>query len=414
MMRRVVITGLGMVTPVGNDVPTTWNNLLNGKTGIEKITAFDTANHSVKIAGEVKDYHPDTKFDWKTLKRLDRFVQFALSATDEAMIDSGIDLDQHDRSRIGSIYGCGIGGLLVWEGEHIKFQKQGPSRVSPLLIPMMIPDMTAGYLAIHWHLGGPNYCTVSACASGAHAIGDAFRMIKCGDADVIISGGSEAPLTPFALAGFSNMRALSRRNDEPHRASRPFDRDRDGFVMAEGAGTLILEELEFARKRGARIYAEIIGFGATGDGYHMTAPAPGGEGAKRAMARSIEEGGIKPSDIYYINAHGTSTDLNDKYEITAIRNLFGDHAKKIMVNSTKSMTGHTLGAAGAIESIVTIKSLNNGKYHPTMNLDNIDPECGGVDHIIGGVREAAGDYAISNSLGFGGHNASLCFKRYAE
>ncbi|OGC41615.1 beta-ketoacyl-[acyl-carrier-protein] synthase II [candidate division WOR-3 bacterium RBG_13_43_14] len=413
-MRRVVITGMGMLTPVGNDVKSTWENLLQVKTGINRITAFDVSNHSVKIAGEVKDFHPETKYDPKTLKRLDRFVHFALAATDEAIADSGIDLEQHDRSRIGVIYGCGIGGLRVWEGEHIKFQKQGPSRVSPLLIPMMIPDMTAGYIAIHWHLGGPNYSTVSACASGAHAIGDAFRMIRYGDADAMITGGSEAPLTPFALAGFSNMRALSRRNDEPHRASRPFDRDRDGFVMAEGAGTIVLEELEFAKKRSAKIYAEIVGYGATGDGYHMTAPAPGGEGARRAMARAIEEAGIKPQDIGYINAHGTSTDLNDKYEIKAIVDLFGDNARKLMVNSTKSMIGHMLGAAGAIESGVMIKSLQSGLFHPTMNLDNVDPECQGVDHIIGEIRERTVDYAISNSLGFGGHNASLCMKRYTE
>ncbi len=413
-MRRVVITGLGMMTPVGNDVNSTWENLLQEKTGISHIKSFDVTSHTVKIAGEIRDFHPEIRFNPKTLKRLDRFVHFALAATDEAILDSGMDFEKLDRNRIGVIYGCGIGGLLVWEGEHLKFQKQGPSRVSPLLIPMMIPDMTAGYIAIHWRLLGPNYSTVSACASGAHAIGDAFRAIRYGDADAMITGGSEAPLTPFALAGFSNMRALSRRNEEPHRASRPFDRDRDGFVMAEGAGTIVLEEFEFAKKRGAKIYAEIVGYGATGDGYHMTAPAPEGDGARRAMARSIEEAGIKPEDVGYINAHGTSTDLNDKYEIKAIIDLFGDHAKMIMVNSTKSMIGHTLGAAGAIESGITIKSLESGLFHSTMNLENVDPECDGVDHIIAGKREGNVEYAISNSLGFGGHNASLCFKSFGK
>ncbi|MCX7994203.1 MAG: beta-ketoacyl-ACP synthase II [candidate division WOR-3 bacterium] len=413
-MKRVVVTGLGIITPLGNDVPTNWNNMLQGKSGIDLIKSFDTTNHAVKIAGEVKDFHPETKLDPKSLKRLDRCVQLCLWATLEAVADAGIDFEKYDKTDIGVIIGSGIGGLLTWEDEHIKFLNQGPARVSPFLIPMMIPDMTSGYVAIHYGLKGPNYTTVSACASGAHAIGVAFREIKLGNASVIITGGSEAPVTPFALAGFSNMRALSRRNDEPQKASRPFDKDRDGFVMAEGAGILILEELEFAKRRGAKIYAEVVGFGATGDGYHITAPSPEGEGARRAMERAIREAGCPKEAIDYINTHGTSTDLNDKFEARAIKDLFGEHAKNIWLNSTKSMIGHTLGAAGAIEAIVTILSIHEQILHPSINLENPDPECEGLNFVVKEARRAKIDYALSNSLGFGGHNSTLCFKRYSE
>ncbi|MEO0226861.1 MAG: beta-ketoacyl-ACP synthase II [candidate division WOR-3 bacterium] len=413
-MKRVVVTGLGAITPLGNDLKSTWENMLQGKSGIDLIKSFDTSNHTVKIAGEVKDFRPEQKIDPKILKRLDRCVQLCLWATIEAVEDAKIDFEKFDKTDIGVIIGSGIGGLLTWEEQHIKFMSQGPSRVSPFLIPMMIADMTSGYVAIYYGLKGPNYTTVSACASGAHAIGTAFREIKLGNATMVITGGAEAPITPFALAGFSNMRALSRRNDEPQKASRPFDRARDGFVMAEGAAILILEELEFAKKRGAKIYAEIVGFGATGDGYHITAPSPDGEGARRSMERAIREAGCRKEEIQYINAHGTSTDLNDKFEAKAIKDLFGSYASNIAINSTKSMIGHALGAAGAIESAVTVLSIYHKIIHPTINLEDPDPECEGLDFVTKTARKTEINYALSNSLGFGGHNVSLCFKKFVE
>ncbi len=413
-MKRVVVTGIGTITPLGNDVQTTWANMLQGKSGIDLIKSFDTTKHTVKIAGEVKDFNPETKVDPKAIKRLDRCVQLSVWATIEAVNDARIDLEKYDKTDIGVIIGSGIGGLLTWEEEHTKFVNQGPARVSPFLIPMMIPDMTSGFVAIHYGLKGPNYTTVSACASGAHAIGTAFREIKLGNASVVITGGAEAPVTPFALAGFSNMRALSRRNDEPQKACRPFDQARDGFIMAEGAATLILEELEFAKKRGAKIYAEIVGFGATGDGYHITAPSPDGEGARRAMERAIREAGCNREQIDYINTHGTSTELNDKFEAKAIKDLFGEHAQKIELNSTKSMIGHTLGAAGAIEAVVTVLSITQQILHPSINLENPDPECEGLNFVVNESKQKKIEYVLSNSLGFGGHNATLCFKRFVE
>lgn len=411
-MRRVVVTGLGAITPLGNDVKTTWEGLLKGRSGIDRITSFDTTNHVVKIAGEVKDFRPDEKIPPKSARRLDRCVQLSLWSAIEAVDDAKIDFGKYDPDRIGVIIGSGIGGLLTWEAEHRKFIEQGPSRVSPFLIPMMISDMTSGYVSIHWGLKGPNYTTVSACASGAHAIGEAFRAIKYGDADVVITGGSESPITPFAVAGFSNMRALSRRNDEPQKASRPFDKARDGFVIAEGAATLVLEELASAQERGARIYCEVLGYGATGDGYHITAPAPGGEGARRSMARAMKEANCGNEDIDFINTHGTSTELNDKYEAMAIKDLFGSHAGSLVLNATKSMLGHSLGAAGAVEAVATILSIRDLIVHPSINLDDPDPECEGLDIVRGEPRPLKVDCAISNSLGFGGHNATLCFKRF--
>ncbi len=410
-MNRVVITGLGAVTPLANDVPTTWQRLLQGESGIDYIKSFDTSNQNVKIAGELKDFHPETRFDPKTLKRLDRCVHMSLYAAHEAIADAGLNLEQCDRNRIGVIIGSGIGGILTWENEHVKFLQQGPTRVSPFLIPMMIPDMTSGYVAIEWGLKGPNYTITSACASGAHSIGMAFNEIRLGKADLVITGGAEAPLSAFALAGFSNMRAISRNPADPKTVSRPFDRDRDGFVMAEGAGIFVLETLEHALKRNARIYAELAGFGASGDGFHITAPAPDGDGARRAMAAALQDAGCRPEDIDYINAHGTSTDLNDKYEIKAIRDLFGRHAEKISVNSTKSMIGHLLGAAGAVEGIVTVLSLYHGQLHTSLNLNNVDPECAGVNHVLGTQSKTVA-CALSNSFGFGGHNATICFKKY--
>ena len=410
-MRRVVVTGLGAITPLGLDVKTTWERLVSGTSGIDLIRSFDTSQHSVRIAGEIRDFHPEERIPPKSARRLDRCVQLSLWSAIEAVDDAKIDFTKYDPDRIGVIIGSGIGGLSTWEKEHTKFVNQGPSRVSPFLIPMMISDMTSGYVSIHWGLKGPNYTTVSACASGAHAIGDAFRAIKYDDADVVVTGGAEAPITPFALAGFSNMRALSRRNDEPQKASRPFDKARDGFVMAEGAATLILEEMEFAQKRSARIYCEILGFGATGDGYHITAPAPEGEGARRSMARSIREAGCEPEAIAYINTHGTSTELNDKFEARAIKDLFDKHSGKLVLNATKSMIGHSLGAAGAVEALVTILSMKDGVVHPTLNLEDPDPECEGLDVVSGQARKLAIEYALSNSLGFGGHNVTLCLKR---
>jgi len=409
-MRRVVVTGIGAITPLGNDVKTTWKRLLEGDSGIDRIQSFDTSSHTVKIAGEVKDFRPEERIPPKSVRRLDRCVQFALWSAIEAVEDAEIDFAKYDPDRIGVIIGSGIGGLSTWEAEHTKFLNQGPSRVSPFLIPMMISDMTAGYVSIHWGLKGPNYTTVSACASGAHAIGNAFRSVKYGDADVVVTGGAEASITPFALAGFSNMRALSRRNDEPQKASRPFDKMRDGFVIAEGAGTLIVEELEFAQKRGAKIYCEICGYGATGDGFHITAPAPEGEGARRSMARAVRESGCQLEDIDYINTHGTSTELNDKYEAKAIKELFGTHAKKLVLNATKSMIGHGLGAAGAVEAIVTLLSIRDQIVHPTLNLEEPDPECEGLDLVRGQSRRSQIKYALTNSLGFGGHNVTLCMK----
>lgn len=410
-MRRVVVTGFGAVTPLGNDVATTWDGLLKGRSGIDRIASFDTSRHTVKIAGEVKEFDPEQKIPPKSAKRLDRCVQLALWAAIEAVEAAGIDFTQYDPDRVGVIIGSGIGGLQTWEAEYTKFIEQGPGRVSPFLIPMMICDMTSGYVSIHWGLKGPNYTTVSACASGAHAIGDSFRAIKYGDADVMVTGGAEASVTPFSLAGFSNMRALSRRNDEPQKASRPFDRARDGFVIAEGAAALVLEELESARRRGATIYCEIAGFGATGDGYHITAPAPEGEGARRSMARAMKEAGCRIEDVEFINTHGTSTELNDKYEARAIKDLFGAHAGRLVLNATKSMLGHSLGAAGAIEAVVTILSIVHGVVHPTLNLEDPDPECAGLDIVTREARPLTIGHALSNSLGFGGHNATICFKR---
>ncbi|MGB3477986.1 MAG: beta-ketoacyl-ACP synthase II [bacterium] len=411
-MRRVVITGLGTITPLGYDTKETWDNLLAGKSGVDLIKSFDTSRYTVKIAGEILDFQPETRIEPKSLKRLDRYVQLSLWATVEAVRDAKIDFTRYDRSRVGVIIGSGIGGLGTWEREYTKFMERGPARVSPFLIPMMIPDMAAGYVAIFYGLRGPNYSTVSACASGAHAIGVAFRTIKSGDAEVMVTGGAEAPVTPFALAGFCNMRALSRRNDAPQKASRPFDKARDGFIMAEGAATLILEELEFAKKRGAKIYGEIVGFGATGDGYHITAPAPNGEGARRSMEMAINEAGCAKEDIDYLNTHGTSTELNDRFEMVAINDLFGTHAKDLIINATKSMIGHTLGAAGAIEAFVVFFSIRDGIIHPTINLEDPIDEADGLDIVTDESRKLDIKYALSNSLGFGGHNATLCFKRY--
>lgn len=412
-MRRAVITGLGAIASLGFDARTIWKKLLSGTSGISRIENFDTSDLSVKIASEIKGFNPEEKIPPKLTRRLDRCAQFALWAAMEAVEDAGINFEELNRKRIGVIIGSGIGGLITLEREYTKFMNKGPGRVSPLLIPMMIADMPAGQVSIYYNLGGPNYCTVSACASGAHAIGDALQMIRRGVADIMITGGTEAPITRFSMAGFSRMRALSTRNDEPAKASRPFDKERDGFVMGEGCGIIIIEEMEHARRRGAKVYCELAGYGATGDGFHMTAPDPEGDGGYRGMLMAVEDAGVPTDEIDYINAHGTSTPLNDKTETMAIKKLLKTRAMKVPISATKSMVGHLLGAAGGVESVATALSILEGKIHPTINLENPDPECD-LDYCPEGMREVTIRVALSNSLGFGGHNATLLFKKFTE
>jgi 3-oxoacyl-[acyl-carrier-protein] synthase II len=412
MRRRVVVTGMGVISPVGKSVKEFWEALLSAKNGIKLIDRFDVSQFPTKIAGLIDDFHPEERIDPKELKRMDLVTQYALYATYEAILDAGLSEGKFDPYRAGVIFSSGIGGIKTLEEEVIKLKEQGPRRVSPFLVPMMIVDITPGHIAMRYGFKGPNYSVVSACASSAHAIGDAYRLIKYGDADIVIAGGAEAPITPIGLAGFCSMRALSTRNDEPEKASRPFDKERDGFVMAEGAGAVVLEELEHALKRGAKIYAEVVGYGATADAYHITAPHPEGEGAVNSMRLAIEEAGISPEEVSYINAHGTSTQLNDAAETKAIKKLFGEYAYKIPVSSTKSMTGHLLGAAGAVEFIATVMSVYTDKVHPTRNYEFPDPECD-LDYVPGTYRELTVNYALSNSFGFGGHNASLLVKKYS-
>ncbi len=410
--RRVVVTGLGALTPIGKNVAELWQGLLEGKNGISRITKFDPAGFGSQIAGEVKDFNPLDRLDRKEVKRLDPFAQYALYAAVEAVEDSGLlDYSGLDRNRVGVIIASGIGGIGTLESEMKKMFDKGPSRVSPFLVPMMIPDIAAGHIAIKYGFKGPNFCVVSACASSAHAIGESMRIIQRGDADVVVVGGTEAPIVKISIAGFSSARALSTRNDEPEKASRPFDAQRDGFVIGEGAGIVVLESLEHALKRNARIYAELKGYGATADAYHITAPDPGGEGAKRAMQLAIEDAGLSIEDIDYINAHGTSTKLNDKTETLAIKQVFGDRAYKIPISSTKSMIGHLLGAAGAVEFIVSVLSVVNDVVHQTRNYEYPDPECD-LDYVPEGARRVKVNNVLSNSFGFGGHNASLIVGKF--
>lgn len=411
--RRVVVTGLGAVTPLGNDVPTYWQNLLAGKSGVAKISAFDTSDLAVQIGAEIKGFDPLTRLDAKLAKRADRFTQFALYAAIEALNDAGLDLEKENKDRVGVVVGSGMGGIATWEQQHSIFISRGPRLVSPLLIPMMIPDMASGQIAILYGLRGPNYCSVSACASGAHATGVALRHIQHGDADIIITGGTEAPMTKFTVAAFANMGALSKRNDQPEQASRPFDRERDGFVIAEGCGVYVLEELEHARRRGAKIYCEIAGYGATADGYHITAPDPEAKGAAMAMQLALQDAGLTPEEVDYINAHGTSTPLNDAAEVKAIIDVFGDHARRLAINSTKSMIGHGLGAAGAMEFIAMVLSVKEGRIHQTLNFAQPD-EGVDLDFVPAGPRAMKIRNALSNSFGFGGHNCSLCVKKFEE
>lgn len=410
MKNRVVVTGMGAITPIGNDVNTFWNNSKEGKCGIDYITFFDTENFKSKVAGEVKDFVPADHLDKKEAKRMDRYCQFAMVASKEAIKDSGIDLEKTDRERMGVLVGSGIGGLATIEKEVTTLNQKGPSRVSPMFIPMAIGNMAAGNIAIQFGLKGICTTVVTACATGTNAIGDAFRLLQHGDADVMVAGGTEASITPVAIAGFSNLTALSNSND-PKASSIPFDANRSGFVMGEGAGILILETLEHAQKRGAKIYAEVVGYGATCDAHHMTAPAPGGEGGARAMKLAMKDAGIEANEVSYVNAHGTGTPLNDKYETAGIKTALGEHAYKIPVSSTKSMTGHLLGAAGAIEGIICAKALEEGFVPPTIGYTTPDPECD-LDCVPNVGRKAELKYAMSNSLGFGGHNATILFKKW--
>lgn len=403
-----MITGFGATTPIGSNVKEFWDSLVAGKSGVGRITAFDPTDFAVRIAGEVKGFDPATFMDRREVRRTDRFTQLACKAALEAVEDSGIDVSS-DSERIGVLIGSGIGGVGTWEAQHKRLLEGGPGRVSPLFIPMMIIDMASGFISIKLGARGPNFSTVSACASGAHAIGSARDIIASGMADAMITGGSEAPVTPLSLAGFSTMKALSTRNDEPERASRPFDKERDGFIMAEGAGVLILEELNRARRRNAKIHAEVVGFGMSGDAYHITAPAPGGEGAARAMAMAVQRSGVSPEDVDYINAHGTSTQLNDKFETAAMKSVFNQHARKLQVSSNKSMIGHLLGAAGAVELIATAMTIKTGVVPPTINYENPDPECD-LDYVPKEARNSKVNVAMSNSFGFGGHNVSIVLK----
>lgn len=410
MERRVVVTGLGAVTPLGKDVLSFWEGIKKGSLGIDYIKSFDTSEFKVKLAAEVKDFNPLEELDRREAKRMDRYCQFAMVAAKEAMRDSKIDLQAIDKERLGVIVGSGIGGIGTIEEQNKKLLEKGPNRVSPLLIPMIIGNMAAGNIAIEFGAKGICSTVVTACATGTNTIGEAFHMIRNNIADIIIAGGSEAAITPLSMAGFASLTALSTSEDK-NRASIPFDKERDGFVMGEGAGILILETLEGALKRGAKIYGEIVGYGATCDAYHMTAPAPDGEGGARAMKLALKDGKVEPSSISYINAHGTSTPYNDKFETQAIKSVFKELAKKIPVSSTKSMTGHLLGAAGAIEAIICIKALEEGFIPPTISYREKDEDCD-LDYVPNVGREEKLEYALSNSLGFGGHNATLLFKRY--
>ncbi|WP_018249674.1 beta-ketoacyl-ACP synthase II [Orenia marismortui] len=412
MSNRVVVTGMGVVSPVGIGLDDYWKSLLEGKSGIDTITHFDASEYKTQIAGEVKDFKAkDFDIDRKEAKRMDRYSQFAVVGAKMAVEDAGLDINEENADRIGTIIGSGIGGIETLEQQHKRLLKRGPNRVTPFLIPMMIANMAAGQVSIYTGAKGPNTSVVTACASGTHAIGDAFEIIKRGDADVMIAGGSEAAITPVSFAGFCSMKAMSTNNDNPQGASRPFDAERDGFVMGEGSGVLILESLESAKARGAKIYAELVGYGSSADAHHITAPAPGGIGAARAIKMAIDKADLAPDEMDYINAHGTSTPANDKLETAAIKNVFGEHAKNIAISSTKSMTGHLLGAAGGVEAIASILAIKNNIVPPTMNYQNEDPECD-LDYVPNEAREREVKVALSNSLGFGGHNATVVFKEY--
>ncbi|WP_188207130.1 beta-ketoacyl-ACP synthase II [Alkalibacillus aidingensis] len=407
---RVVVTGLGTVSPIGNDVETMWNHLLDGYVGIDHVTKVNPDDFPTKIAAEVKDFNPENYMDKKDARKMDLFTQYAVAASRMAVDDAQLEIDEQLAPRVGVWIGSGIGGMQTYEDQFRNFIEKGQRRVSPFFVPMMIPDMASGQVSIQLGAKGINSCTVTACASGTNSIGDAFKVIERGDADVMITGGAEAPIVNMAFAGFSSSKALTT-NEDPKTASRPFDKNRDGFVMGEGAGIVILESLESAQKRGAKIYAEIVGYGSTGDAYHITAPAPEGEGAARAMQQAIDDAGLNGEEVDYINAHGTSTAYNDQYETNAVKTVFKDHAYHLAMSSTKSMTGHLLGAAGGLEAIISILSIKDSIMPPTVNYETPDEECD-LDYVVNEARKAEVNVAMSNSLGFGGHNASIVFKKY--
>jgi 3-oxoacyl-[acyl-carrier-protein] synthase II len=412
--KDVVVTGMGALTPIGNNVPEFWESLISCRSGADFVSRFDASTLSTKIACEVKGFNPEEHMDRKDIRRTDIFVQYGIAAARQAVDDAGIRVEGVEPNRFGVIIGSGIGGIETFEQQHTILMQKGPSRVSPFFIPMMIADMASGQISMILGAKGPNFATVSACASGAHAIGEAFRILQKGDADVVLCGGTEAAITPLGMGGFCSMKAMSTRDIEPQRASRPFDKERDGFVMGEGAGMIVLETLEHALERkAAKIYARMSGYGATADAHHVTAPSPDGEGAARAMKLAMDDCGLKPEDVGYLNAHGTSTPLNDKFETTAIKTVFGEHAYKLPVGSTKSMTGHLLGAAGGVEFIACVLSMNSSTLPPTINYEHPDPDCD-LDYIPNEPRAAEVSAAVTNSLGFGGHNVTLALTKYED
>ncbi|MBP6941219.1 MAG: beta-ketoacyl-ACP synthase II [Syntrophorhabdaceae bacterium] len=413
LKRRVVVTGVGLVTPLGVGVENVWQRILRGESGVGPITRFDVSQHETKFAAEVREFKPEDYISPKEIKRMDLFIQYALTAAKIAMEDSGLDMGKEDAERVGVIVGTGLGGLPTLEKYHSILLERGPGRISPFFIPMLIANEAPGHIAIQFGIKGPNLCIVTACATGAHSIGDSLRVIQYGDADVMVAGGTEANLTPLTVGGFNAMRALSTRNDAPAKASRPFDKDRDGFVVGEGSGIIIMEELGHAKKRGAKIYAEVAGYGYNGDAYHITAPCPDGEGFIRCMRMAMRDAAVSPGEINYINAHGTSTDLNDQTETIAIKEVFKEKAYTIPVSSTKSMIGHLLGAAGAVEAIFTILAMRDNICPPTINYETPDPDCD-LDYVPNSARSHIIDVGLSNSFGFGGTNSTLVFKRFKD
>jgi len=412
LKRRVVVTGMGLVIPIGIGVETAWKNVCEGKSGIAPLTRFDTNGFETKIAAEVKGFNPELYIDKKEIKKMDLFIHYAIAAAKEALEDARLAITPENSEQIGVIVGTGLGGLPSLEKYHTILLQKGPGRISPFFIPMLIANLASGQIAIQFGPKGPNTCVVTACATGAHCIGDAFRAIVYGDAEAMITGGTEANITPLTIGGFNSMKALSTRNDEPEKASRPFEKNRDGFIVAEGAGILILEELQFALRRNAKIYGELVGYGYTGDAYHITAPSPDGDGAVRCMRMAIKDAGLKLEEVGYINAHGTSTQLNDLIETIAIKTVFGDHAKEIPISATKSMTGHLLGAAGSTEAIFTLLALRDGILPPTINYDEPDPQCD-LDYVPNVARRQSLNVGMSNAFGFGGTNATLIFKKFS-
>ena len=413
MKRRVVVTGIGVISPLGTGIEKNWKRILEGRSGIRRITKFDATNFPVQIAGEVPDFNPDDFIEKKEIKKMDTFIQYALAASIMAQKDAGLEITSDNAERVGVYIGSGIGGLPAIEHWHSILKEKGPDRITPFFIPMVLINLASGQVSIKLGAKGPNTCAVTACATGTHSIGDAYNLIRNGEADAMVAGGTESTITPLCIAGFNAMKALSTNNAEPQKASRPFDKNRDGFIVAEGAGVIVLEEAESAKKRGARIYAEIIGYGMNADAYHMTTPSPDGEGAERCISLAIKSAQINPHEVDYINAHGTSTYYNDLYETMAIKKVFKEHAKKLAISSTKSMTGHLLGAAGGVEAVFTALSLYHGIMPPTINYENPDPECD-LDYVPNKAREKKIKIAISNSFGFGGTNAALVFKKFQD